>query len=88
MAKFVKLTINSNWGGIAPQTGLSEVRFFYVPVQAFYPQPADAATGVRLDGGWPGGPAGRRPPTWCSRRRRRAPSPMARSGQDGDRSQL
>ena len=34
-AKFVKLTINSNWGGMAPQTGLSEVRFFYVPVQAF-----------------------------------------------------
>ncbi len=35
MAKYVKLTINSNWGGVAPQTGLSEVRFLYVPVQAF-----------------------------------------------------
>ena len=34
MAKFVKLTINANWGGMAPQTGLSEVRFSYIPVQA------------------------------------------------------
>lgn len=48
-AKFVKLTINANWGGMAPQTGLSEVRFFYVPVQAFAPQPADSAASVRLD---------------------------------------
>ena len=31
MAKFVKLTINDNWGDVVPQTGLSEVRFFYVP---------------------------------------------------------
>jgi hypothetical protein len=29
-AKFVKLTIVKNWG-VAPQTGLSEVRFFYIP---------------------------------------------------------
>jgi hypothetical protein len=49
MAKFVKLTITSNWGGVAPQTGLSEVRFFHVPVQAFAPQPADAAADVRVD---------------------------------------
>jgi len=48
-AKYVKLTINANWGGLAPQTGLSEVRFFYIPVQAGAPQPADAATGVALD---------------------------------------
>jgi hypothetical protein len=33
-AKFVKLTITANWGGMAPQTGLAEVRFSYVPVQA------------------------------------------------------
>ena len=45
MAKYVKLTINSNWGGVAPQTGLSEVRFFYVPVQA-----RAAAAGRRRDG--------------------------------------
>jgi hypothetical protein len=49
MAKFVKLTINSNWSGAVPQTGLSEVRFFYIPVQARGPQPADAATGVNVD---------------------------------------
>ena len=49
MAKFVKLTINANWGGMAPQTGLSEVRFSYVPVQARAPQPATAATGVAID---------------------------------------
>ncbi len=48
-AKFVKLTINTNWGGMAPQTGLSEVRFTYVPVQARAPQPAAAATGVGVD---------------------------------------
>jgi hypothetical protein len=47
-AKFVKLTINSNWGGVAQQVSLSEVRFFYVPVQAREPQPADAATDVAL----------------------------------------
>jgi hypothetical protein len=47
-AKYVKLTIDANWGGVAPQTGLAEVRFFYVPVQAFEPQPADGTTGVSV----------------------------------------
>jgi hypothetical protein len=49
MAKYVKLTINSNWGGIAPQTGLSEVRFSYIPVQARAPQPTVAGTGVAVN---------------------------------------
>jgi hypothetical protein len=49
MAKFVKLTINANWGGLAPQAGLSEVRFLYVPVQAFEPKPTLAATGVSVN---------------------------------------
>jgi len=49
MAQYVKLTINANWGGMAPQAGLSEVRFSYVPVQARAPQPATAATGVAVD---------------------------------------
>ncbi|HON90200.1 MAG TPA: discoidin domain-containing protein [Sedimentisphaerales bacterium] len=49
IAKFVKLTINSNWGGIVAQYGLSEVRFFFVPVQARQPVPAVGATGVDLD---------------------------------------
>ena len=44
-ARYVRLTITDNWG-TSPQVGLSEVRFFYVPVQAFEPQPAIAATGV------------------------------------------
>jgi len=30
-AKFVRLTANSNWGGILNQYSLSEVRFFYIP---------------------------------------------------------
>jgi hypothetical protein len=49
MAKFVKITINNNWGGAIPQTGLAEVRFFYVPVKAFEPTPAVAATGVSVN---------------------------------------
>ena len=48
LAQYVKLTINANWGGI-PQTGLSEVRFFYVPVQAREPAPADAGVDMARD---------------------------------------
>ncbi len=44
-AKYVRLTVNSNWGMLA-QYGLSEVRFYQVPVQAREPQPADAATDI------------------------------------------
>ncbi|MCU0917318.1 MAG: discoidin domain-containing protein, partial [Planctomycetes bacterium] len=47
-ARYVKLTVNSPWG-MAPQTGLSEVRFFSIPVQAYAPQPPDGATGIGLD---------------------------------------
>ncbi len=47
-AKFVKLTINSNWADTAKQAGLSEVRFFYVPVQAFKPSPANAGGDVAV----------------------------------------
>ncbi|MGE5296729.1 MAG: carbohydrate binding domain-containing protein, partial [Solirubrobacterales bacterium] len=39
MARYVKLTIHSNWGGMTQQTGLSEVRFFYVPTVAREPVP-------------------------------------------------
>jgi hypothetical protein len=38
MAKFVRLTIEASWGGM-PQTGLSEVQFYYVPLAAREPQP-------------------------------------------------
>jgi hypothetical protein len=45
-ASKVRLTINSNWGGFMPQTGLSEVRFFQVPVRAREPQPDVGAANV------------------------------------------
>ncbi|HUU18451.1 MAG TPA: LamG-like jellyroll fold domain-containing protein [Sedimentisphaerales bacterium] len=48
-AKYVRLTANSNWGGILPQYGLSEVRFFYIPVNATKPYPDSGATGVDVD---------------------------------------
>ncbi len=48
-AKYVKLTIGMNWAFGAKQAGLSEVRFFYVPVKAFRPAPAAGATDVALD---------------------------------------
>jgi len=48
-AKYVKLTINTNWAGTSRQSGLSEVRFFYVPGKAYQPTPASGATGVAID---------------------------------------
>jgi hypothetical protein len=45
-AKYVRLTIQSNWGKLVPQCGLSEVRFFQIPVQAAQPVPASAATNI------------------------------------------
>ena len=45
-AKFVKLTIKSNWGGVVKQYGLSEVRFYAIPVTAREPSPATGATAV------------------------------------------
>jgi hypothetical protein len=48
-AKYVKLTIETTWGGLAPQAGLAEVRFSHVPVQARAPQPASAAKEIGVD---------------------------------------
>jgi len=48
MAKFVRLNIETNWGGVTPQVCLSEVRFFQAPVQAREPMPADGGTDVSL----------------------------------------
>jgi hypothetical protein len=48
-AKYVKLTIDSTWGGTGMVTGLSEVRFTSIPVRAREPQPATAATNVGVD---------------------------------------
>ncbi|MEE8307638.1 MAG: discoidin domain-containing protein, partial [Gammaproteobacteria bacterium] len=47
-AKYVKVTAISNWGGILPQYGLSEVRFFYIPVYAREPSPDSGATDVSI----------------------------------------
>ena len=48
-AQYVRLTANSNWFGILEQYSLSEVRFFYVPVDARNPKPASGQTDVPLD---------------------------------------
>ncbi|MHC4631569.1 MAG: LamG-like jellyroll fold domain-containing protein, partial [Planctomycetota bacterium] len=48
-AKYIRLTANSNWGGILNQYGLSEVRFFHIPVQARKPYPDSGATDVDVD---------------------------------------
>jgi hypothetical protein len=48
-AKYVRLTATSNWGGVMPQYGLSEVRFLQIPVSARNPYPASGATGVDVD---------------------------------------
>jgi hypothetical protein len=47
-AKYVRLTPNSNFGGIINQYGLSEVRFFHEPIHAREPNPADGATDVSI----------------------------------------
>jgi hypothetical protein len=49
IAKYVKLTIHSNWGGVLQQYGLSEVRFFYLPVLPREPVPAVAQKNVEVD---------------------------------------
>jgi hypothetical protein len=49
-AKFVRLTPKSNWGGIVPQFGLSEVRFDSTPVNPRQPVPASGAVGVNENG--------------------------------------
>jgi len=48
-AKYVRLTAGSNWGGLVPQFGLSEVRFFFVPAHPREPMPATEETGVGVD---------------------------------------
>jgi hypothetical protein len=44
----VKLTISTNWGGIRRDTGLSEVRFSYLSLQARAPAPPTDATNQSL----------------------------------------
>jgi len=49
VAKYVKITAYSNWGGIMPQYGLSEVRFFHIPVVAREPDPASGTIDMGVD---------------------------------------
>ncbi|UCC97801.1 MAG: discoidin domain-containing protein [Phycisphaerales bacterium] len=49
VAQYVRLTATSNWGGILPQYGLSEVRFFHIPVSAREPSPDSGAADVDVD---------------------------------------
>jgi len=49
VAKYVRISANSNWsGGIVDQYGLSEVRFFHIPVWATVPDPDSGATEVSI----------------------------------------
>ncbi|UCE50444.1 MAG: discoidin domain-containing protein [Phycisphaerales bacterium] len=48
-AKHVRLTVNSNWGSLLPQSSLSEVRFFSIPTGATMPSPDSGATDVPVD---------------------------------------
>ncbi|MDI6450025.1 discoidin domain-containing protein [Anaerobaca lacustris] len=45
-AKFVRLTINTTWGGLFPDSGLTNVAMTYVPAHARFPSPSNGATGV------------------------------------------
>ncbi|UCC97970.1 MAG: discoidin domain-containing protein [Phycisphaerales bacterium] len=49
VAKYVRLTTTSNWGGVLPQYGLSEVRFFSIPVSVREPSPDSGAIDADLD---------------------------------------
>ncbi|GAI77683.1 unnamed protein product, partial [marine sediment metagenome] len=46
--KYIRLTANSNWGGMLNQYGLSEVRFFSIPVYAREPNPDSGTTDVSI----------------------------------------
>jgi hypothetical protein len=48
-AKYVKITANTNWGGIVTQYGLGEVRFMEIPVRAREPEPAPGTADVDVD---------------------------------------
>ena len=48
-ARYVRLTANSNWGGVLAQFGLSEVRFLHIPMRARTPYPAQGAAAAPVD---------------------------------------
>jgi hypothetical protein len=45
-ARFIRLTAKNNWGDLVQQYGLSEVQFYYTPVNPRQPVPAAGAKGV------------------------------------------
>ncbi|MCF7975137.1 MAG: discoidin domain-containing protein [Phycisphaerae bacterium] len=45
-AKYVKINILTNWGGLLPQYGVAEVQFFAIPTVARTPNPASGTQGV------------------------------------------
>jgi hypothetical protein len=46
VAKYVLITIDSGWDAFLTQYGLSELRFFHIPMRASQPQPADVEMGA------------------------------------------
>ncbi len=48
-AKYVRLNIQSNWGGILMSYGLSEVQFSMIPAEARTPDPESGAVDVQPD---------------------------------------
>jgi hypothetical protein len=48
-AKYVRLNIQNNWGGLLPQYGVAEVQFYALPVHARQPVPASGSANVRPD---------------------------------------
>ncbi|NQV31229.1 MAG: discoidin domain-containing protein, partial [Phycisphaeraceae bacterium] len=45
-AKYLRLDIQSNWGGLIMSYSLSEVQFFEIPVQARTPDPTDGSINI------------------------------------------
>jgi len=45
-ARYVRLDILSNWGGVIQQYGVGEVQFYAIPVQARSPEPASGSVDV------------------------------------------
>ncbi|MCF7974639.1 MAG: discoidin domain-containing protein [Phycisphaerae bacterium] len=45
-AKFVRLNIQSSWGGLLAQYGLAELQFYGIPVRARQPVPASGSTDI------------------------------------------
>ncbi|MCF7974773.1 MAG: DNRLRE domain-containing protein [Phycisphaerae bacterium] len=49
LAKYVRINILSNWGGLLKQYGVSEIRFYGLPVYARTPNPTSGSTDVLPD---------------------------------------